>query len=550
MADANRDLPTGVPGADGPSALVSMDTIAGYIRSGALGAPAHPGCAARRERWDILRLLGQGGMGAVFLARETAGGEGEGGTAGAMVAIKVMQADLAAHPQAVQRFLKEARHMAELRHPHILRVLHVGQEGGSPYYVMPWASRGSLAQVLRGGKPLEVSEGLRLARQLAEALTYAHARGIIHRDLKPANVLLDENGDALLCDFGLVRTVFNDTVVDPSQMTPQGTAPYMSPAVARGEAEDTRCDIYSLGALMYEMFSGVLPYEGASSREIVQKVLAGPPVPLATRRAGLPAGLVQVVEGAMARELRDRYAQMSDLLADLKRVEAGQKPLGPRAPERPRLVRTGVVLGAVGVAVVAAGLITFWPVQPVPAPLADSTASGAGGGNVQKVPGGRPQGVVAATGPAVADEMVAVSPTTQPLRVVTFLQPERPVGTAPATWPASDVPMAKFLRSRQLESVRDTNAVVLAADGKTLAIAQSDHIAVLDAQTLEVVRKIPMPEGGPSYSAIAPDLSRAFVQFKNSGIGYLLELPSGTVLRNYRGVPMSKPYWTAGAGRL
>jgi sugar lactone lactonase YvrE len=163
---------------------------------------------------------------------------------------------------------------------------------------------------------------------VAEGLSFAHRSGIIHRDLKPANILLGANGEICLADFGLARTVFNDSIVDVERQQLEGTAPYMSPAVAAGDAEDTRCDIYSFGALLYEMLTGEPPYKGRSTREILNNIIAGPPRPITSLNPVADRRLVAVAEKAMARELRDRYADMRDIVKDLQQIKDGKKPDG------------------------------------------------------------------------------------------------------------------------------------------------------------------------------------------------------------------------------
>ena len=148
------------------------------------------------------------------------------------------------------------------------------------YFVMPYFERGSLASRIQPGRALEPSTDFGHRLQIAEGLRYAHQRGIIHRDLKPANVLLEANDRACLADFGLARTMFNDTIMDVESQQCEGTAPYMSPAVAAGIAEDTRCDIYAFGALLYEMLTGEPPYKGQNTKEIQKQILAGPPKPI------------------------------------------------------------------------------------------------------------------------------------------------------------------------------------------------------------------------------------------------------------------------------
>jgi sugar lactone lactonase YvrE len=171
---------------------------------------------------------------------------------------------------------------------------------------------------------------LAIAAQVAEGLSFAHRSGIIHRDLKPANILLTADGQACLADFGLARTLFNDTMVDMENRNLEGTAPYMSPGVAAGDAEDTRCDIYSFGALLYEMLTGHPPYQGRSTKEILNQIIAGPPQPIISLNPAADRGLVTVTEGCMARELRDRYADMRDVLKDLERIKENKPLAGQR----------------------------------------------------------------------------------------------------------------------------------------------------------------------------------------------------------------------------
>jgi len=165
----------------------------------------------------------------------------------------------------------------------------------------------------------------------------------------------------LLCDFGLARTVFNDSVVDPRDRQCEGTAPYMSPAVAAGEAEDTRCDIYSLGAMLYEMVTGSPPYTGLTLQAILDRILAGPPTPVRALNPDAPPGLVRVIEGAMARDLRDRYAQMSDVVAELDRLAEGKDTVGPHGKKGIgvplRASRVGIALTVAAVVIACAAFL-------------------------------------------------------------------------------------------------------------------------------------------------------------------------------------------------
>ncbi len=183
--------PTLTPGDDASDArpAISSAAVGSLLRQRLLDPPNQPGDMARIDRFPILKEIGQGGMGLVFLARHP--------VSGAAVAIKVISPQLAHDPRSVHRFLTEARHMSRLSHPNILKVLDVSDRPEGPYYVMPYMEHGSLAKLLASGKPLDDKTALRVAQGLAEALAYAHEKGIIHRDLKPANVLLDHKGDAI-----------------------------------------------------------------------------------------------------------------------------------------------------------------------------------------------------------------------------------------------------------------------------------------------------------------------------------------------------------------
>ncbi len=293
-------------------------------------------------------------MGVVLQARDP--------NSGLDVAVKMVRTDLAENSRAVHLFVKEAGHMRRLRHTNVMPVLEVSDRAEGPYMVMPYFERGSLARRIQVGQGLEPSLILDIALQIAEGLRFAHQRGIIHRDLKPANILLAANDKACLADFGLARTLFNDSIMDVGSKQCEGTAAYMSPAVAAGDAEDTRCDIYAFGALLYEMLTGQPPYSGQTTKEILEQILSGPPKSIALLNPNADQRLVTVAEGAMARELRDRYADMTDVLVDLERIKEGKAPVGPRDMGRKvRHTMEGVrrIPKAVWIAVGLAGLVAL-----------------------------------------------------------------------------------------------------------------------------------------------------------------------------------------------
>lgn len=293
--------------------------VAELIAQRMLLPPTRPGLLAALDHFEILRVLGGGGMGIVLLARDA--------ETGREVAVKLVRTDLVNNQQVVHRFLKEAGHLKRLRHTNIVPVQEISDRAEAPYFVMPYFEKGSLANRIKPEKPPDAETILDVATQVAEGLSFAHRSGIIHRDLKPANVLIAANGQVCLADFGLARTVFNDTIVDVENRNWEGTAAYMSPAVAAGDAEDTRCDIYSFGALLYEMLTGQPPYKGRGTKEILDQIIAGPPRPITNLNPAADRGLVAVAEKAMARELRDRYADMRDVLKDLQLIKEGKPPV-------------------------------------------------------------------------------------------------------------------------------------------------------------------------------------------------------------------------------
>jgi hypothetical protein len=323
--------------------------------------PSRPGLLASLDQFEILRLLGGGGMGVVLLARDSVSGR--------EVAVKMVKSDLLGNPSIVHRFLKEAGHLKRLRHTNVVPVLEISNRAEGPYFVMPYFERGSLAGRIKPGQPMNAEVILDVAAQVAEGLSFAHRSGIIHRDLKPANILLAADGRVCLADFGLARTVFNDSVMDVGSRDLEGTAPYMSPAVAAGDAEDTRCDIYSFGAVVYEMLTGWPPYQGRGTKEILDQIIAGPPRSITSLNPNADRGLAAVAQGCLARELRDRYADMRDVLQDLQRLREDKAPLGRRGARggTPGLPKVLWVSGGLAVTALAAWM--FWPAHG-PAPVA------------------------------------------------------------------------------------------------------------------------------------------------------------------------------------
>ncbi len=229
--------------------------------------------------YRILAPLGGGGMGVVY--------EAEDSRLGRRVALKFLPPEVARTPDALARFQREARAASALNHPNICSVFDVGEEEGQPFIVMERLEGQTLRHAM-GGKALPVAMVLELGAQMADALEAAHAKGIVHRDIKPSNVFVTQRGDVKLLDFGLAKLSAEESgVLDANEATRTGkpdlgtrpgvalgTASYMSPEQARGEEIDRRSDLFSLGAVLYEMASGTPPFPGPSAAEIFEPTCA------------------------------------------------------------------------------------------------------------------------------------------------------------------------------------------------------------------------------------------------------------------------------------
>lgn len=269
---------------------------------------------ALADHYAIERELGAGGMARVYLARDVKHGR--------EVAIKVMRSDLTATLGA-DRFLREIQLLARLQHPGILGLVDSGEADGALYYVMPYLSAGSLRVRLDRESELPLDEGLRILREIGEALAYAHELGIVHRDIKPENVLFSA-GHAQVADFGIARIVSDGSVAATALTTlgvSVGTPLYMAPEQAQADPKlDHRADLYAFGALAYEMFAGVPPFTAPNAVQLMAMHKAEPPVPLARRRPSMPPSLNDVVMRCLEKRPADRWQSARQLIAALERV--------------------------------------------------------------------------------------------------------------------------------------------------------------------------------------------------------------------------------------
>jgi formylglycine-generating enzyme required for sulfatase activity/dienelactone hydrolase len=314
--------------------------------SAATAAPAL--VDALRDRYTLDRELGRGGMATVYLAHDLKHDR--------EVALKVLRPDLAA-TLGPERFQREIRFAARLQHPHILSVYDSGESGGQLWFTMPFVEGESLRDRLRRERQLPLDDALRVARETAEALGYAHEHGVIHRDIKPENIMLTRDGNTLVADFGIARAVGAEgserlTVTGLSV----GTPAYMSPEQAAGASElDGRTDIYALGCVLYEMLAGEAPFTGTTPQAVIAKRFGAPAPSVARLRESVPEAVEIAVAKALSREPDDRFATARDFaaaLAGVPRASGLARALRSRPPGWWRLpligacAAAGLLLGA------------------------------------------------------------------------------------------------------------------------------------------------------------------------------------------------------------
>jgi serine/threonine-protein kinase len=262
----------------------------------------------------IIEKIAQGGMGVVYKATQV--------NLGRTVALKVLSDELSSDATFVRRFLQEAHAAAQLNHPNMIHINDVGQEDGIYYFVMEYVDGLNLRDLLKKDQWLEVSRAMDITVQICHALRHAHTRGVIHRDIKPENIMITRDGIVKLADLGLAKRLDAEhcsSITHAGSIL--GTPFYMAPEQAKDFSKvDCRSDIYSLGVTLYRMLSGRVPFYGRSPVEVMIKAIEGKKTPIRELREDIPPAVEQLVDRMMERNPRDRFQDISEVLAALDRA--------------------------------------------------------------------------------------------------------------------------------------------------------------------------------------------------------------------------------------
>jgi eukaryotic-like serine/threonine-protein kinase len=341
--------------------VVPPESQATLTAGGRAAGDALPDGSDLGPRYQIIRLLGRGGMGAVYLARDR--------ELGREVAIKVIATQLIDDIGSIDRFKREIRLSSLVTHPNVLRVYDFSEADGTKFLTMQFVEGRSLDVVLREDQPLPLDRAIALFRQICEGLAAAHEQGVLHRDMKPQNVMVDGADRVYLTDFGLATSQFVTAMTQTGGLL--GTPHYMSPEQVRSEQVDARSDIFSLGLVFYQMLTGALPYTGDSVYELMIKRTQSPPPPAREINPSIPANLAGVLDRCLAIDKAQRYAAVRDIIVDLDSGIVREPVAAPAA--RPRARRRWPVLAAVGLVLMAAAGGTWAYLQSRPGGTAKAT---------------------------------------------------------------------------------------------------------------------------------------------------------------------------------
>ena len=272
------------------------------------------------ERYELGAMIGTGGMADVYLAQDV--------RLNRQVAIKILRSDLARDPSFVTRFNKEALSVAALNHPGIVSVYDSGKEdspsGAMPYIVMEYVEGKTLREIVNKGERFALNRAVEITEGILIALQYSHKNGIIHRDIKPGNIMITDNGDVKVMDFGIARALADTGATMTSTWNIIGTAQYLSPEQATGTQADARSDLYSVGCLLYELLAGRPPFTGDTPVAIAYQHVSAPLIPITEIQESLDPALNAFFSIALAKDANERYQSANAMLKDLKKLIKGE----------------------------------------------------------------------------------------------------------------------------------------------------------------------------------------------------------------------------------
>src|SRR5919108_222449 len=286
-------------------------------------------------RYELEQQVGSGGMSKVYRAHDR--------LLERTVALKILHEHYSQDEEYVERFRREARSVAQLAHPNVVTVIDRGEHEGRQYIVFEYVDGENLKQLVEREGPLPPRQVIELGLQVARALASAHARGVVHRDVKPQNVLLSDEGVPKVTDFGIARSSDVESVTLTG--TVMGTSEYLSPEQARGEPVDFRSDVYSLGAILYELCTGDVPYPGENPVSVAMRHLHEPVPSVRAQRRDMPGRLDAAIRRALAKDPAERFGSMDELIAELEAclrgLGDGEETIVLPAPVRPRRAKRG-----------------------------------------------------------------------------------------------------------------------------------------------------------------------------------------------------------------